>query len=596
MESRPNKELKELTERNRILEEQLSERVRLDRIKDEFLANTSHELRTPLNGIIGLADSLGAGVAGPLNEQTLANLEMISGSARRLNNLINDILDMSRLRKGDVQLNIAPVDIRALSDRVLAVCSALIFDRELTLVNAVPSDFPAVNADEDRLQQILYNLIGNAIKFTDKGSITISATADNRRAEIAVIDTGIGIPADKLDKIFLASAQTSASGGGSHAEPGLGLAISRRLCELHGGGLRAISTPGSGSIFVFTIPISANEDAELRDRTTVLPAGIYTHSSIPIPLPHPEAPRILAVDDDPVSLQVLINDLGLEGMSVTTASNGADALTLIETSRPFDLVLLDVVMPGMTGFEVCRQLRRRYNTAELPVVMLTAKSRLADLTEGFASGANDYLDKPFTREELLAQVAAQIKVRKYHELAQENSRLRRELIIDTLTSLTNRRGFDEFFDEEWRRALRIDYELSIMMIDIDFFKQYNDTYGHLKGDDSLVQVANALKGIARRPGDVVARFGGEEFVILLPMTNAKNAVQIAEKTCRHVEALGIPHKESGISNYITISIGVVTAKPRQDLAQVELIKAADQALYQAKNEGRNRVVFMDLKS
>ncbi len=596
MESGLNKKLIELTERNRILEEELSERTRLDRLKDEFLANTAHELRTPLNGIIGLADSLGAGAAGLPNEQALANLEMISGSARRLNNLVSDILDMSRLRKGDVKLNIAPTNLRVLSDRVLAVCSALIFDRKLTLVNAVPSDFPAVNADKDRLQQILYNLIGNAIKFTDKGSITISATADNRRAEIAVIDTGIGIPADRLDKIFLPSVQTSASGSGGHAEPGLGLAITRRLCELHGGGLRAISTPGSGSIFVFTIPISSQEGAEPRDRTTVLPAGIYTRSSIPIPSPHPEAPRILAVDDDPVSLQVLLNDLGLEGMSVTTAANGADALTLVETSRPFDLVLLDVVMPGMTGFEVCRQLRRHYNTAELPVVMLTAKSRLADLTEGFASGANDYLDKPFTREELLAQVAAQIKVRKYHELAQENSRLRRELIIDTLTGLTNRRGFDEFFDDEWRRALRSNYQISIMMIDIDFFKQYNDTYGHLKGDDSLVQVANILKTIARRPGDVVARFGGEEFVVLLPMTNAQSAVQIAEKTCRHVESLGIPHKESDISSYITISIGVVTALPRQDMALVELIKAADQALYQAKNDGRNRVVFKDFKS
>jgi diguanylate cyclase (GGDEF)-like protein len=302
------------------------------------------------------------------------------------------------------------------------------------------------------------------------------------------------------------------------------------------------------------------------------------------------------VDDDPVNLQVLINDLGLEGMAVTTATNGIDALKLVETSNAFDLVLLDVLMPGMTGFEVCRRLRGRYNTSELPVVMLTAKNRLADLTEGFASGANDYLDKPFTREELLAQVATQLKARKYHELAQENSRLRRELIIDTLTGLTNRRGFDEFFDEEWRRALRSNYPISLMMIDIDFFKQYYDTYGHIKGDESLVQVGNILKGIARRPGDVIARFGGEEFVVVLPMTNAQSAVQIAEKTCRLVESLRIPHKVSEASDYLTISIGVVTVLPRQHIQQVEVIKTADEALYRAKNEGRNRVVFMDLKS
>jgi diguanylate cyclase (GGDEF)-like protein len=593
MESKLDNELKELAERNRILEEQIAERTRLDRLKDEFLANTSHELRTPLNGIIGLAESLSAGAAGPLTEQALANLGMISNSARRLNNLVNDILDLSRLKNMDIQLRRKTVDLRTLCDTVLTISGTLIHGKQLTLVNAIPVDFPAVNADEDRLQQILYNLVGNAIKFTDEGKVVISATTDNHWAEIAVTDTGIGIPADKLDDIFLTFAQMDTSAVRSHGGFGLGLGISRRLVELHGGGLRAESTVGSGSIFRFSMPVSSEATASPSAVTTVSSAGISTHSSIPLPLPAPDAPRILAVDDDPVNLQVLINDLGLEGMAVTTATNGIEALTLIETSKPFDLVLLDVVMPGMTGFEVCRRLRRRYNTAELPVTMLTAKNRLVDLTEGFACGANDYLDKPFTREELLAQVATQLKVRKYHELAQENSRLRRELIIDNLTGLTNRRGFDDFFDEEWRRALRSNYPISMMMIDIDFFKQYNDTYGHLKGDESLVQVANILKGVARRPGDVIARFGGEEFVILLPMTNAHNAVQIAEKTCRHVESLEIPHVESGISDYITISIGVVTVLPRQNIPQVDVIKTADEALYRAKSEGRNRVVFMD---
>jgi two-component system sensor histidine kinase ChiS len=434
----------------------IQELSRMDRLKDEFLANTSHELRTPLNGIIGLADSLGAGAAGPLSEQAKSLLEMISGSGRRLNNLVNDILDLSRLKNRDIQLHRKAVDLRALADTVMAVTGPLVRGKPLTLINAVPADLPQVDGDEDRLQQVLFNLVGNAVKFTDRGEVFVSATPGNPEIEVSVRDTGIGIPPDRLETIFNAFEQVDGSAARNHGGVGLGLGISRHLVELHGGRLWAESIPGSGSVFRFTLPVfsqaASSGAVEVRDhsplpipdlRTSILkPRSSIPdpRSSIPDPQPSnlvsdPDAPRILAVDDDPVNLQVVRSHLELEGMKVTAAAGGREALALIEGGEVFDLVLLDVMMPGMTGFQVCRGLRRRYNAAQLPVIMLTAKNRLGDLTKGLDSGANDYLGKPFAREELLARVRAQLKVRKAHELAQENSRLQREVELRARTEL-----------------------------------------------------------------------------------------------------------------------------------------------------------------
>lgn len=418
---------------------------RIDRLKDEFLANTSHELRTPLNGIIGLAESLEAGAAGPLSEQARANLKMISGSGRRLNNLVNDILDLSRLKNSDIRLHRKAVDLRTIVDKVLAVTEPLIRERPLMLVNAIAADLPLVDGDEDRLQQILFNLVGNAVKFTSQGEVVVSATSGNPKIEVSVRDTGIGIPTDKLESIFNAFEQVDGSAARSQGGVGLGLGISRRLVELHGGRLWAESTSGFGATFHFTLPLSAQSAApvavEIKDHCPV--TNLETRTTIPEPgtsNPELKHPRILAVDDDPVNLQVLRNHLGLEGMAVSLAASGREALILIEAGEVFDLVLLDVMMPGMTGFEVCRGIRQRYSAAELPVLMLTAKNRLTDLTEGLNSGANDYLGKPFAREELLARVSAQLKVRKAHEMTLENSRLRREIELRAETELDLRLG------------------------------------------------------------------------------------------------------------------------------------------------------------
>jgi diguanylate cyclase (GGDEF)-like protein len=189
--------------------------------------------------------------------------------------------------------------------------------------------------------------------------------------------------------------------------------------------------------------------------------------------------------------------------------------------------------------------------------------------------------------------AASVIARDITERKKAEQLLQRLSTIDELTGLANRRAFVEFLDEEWRRALRAGHMISVMMIDVDFFKRYNDTYGHLKGDACLKLVADVLESVARRPGDKVARFGGEEFVVVLSMTDKQHAVSIAEKIRMDIEALKILHVKSKVNNFVTVSIGVVTLIPQQDMSPSEIIKYADEALYKSKNQGRNRVVVSD---
>ena len=399
---------------------------RMDRIKDEFLANTSHELRTPLSGIIGLTESLLDGVAGPLPSKAVTDLSMVVASARRLALLVNDILDFSLLENHDINLQKKAVDLRSLADIALALSNPLARNKGLETVNAIPPETPCVEGDEDRLLQIFFNLIGNAIKFTDRGEVKIFAENRGESVEIAFADTGSGIPADRIDTIFLPFEQVDSSATRTGNGVGLGLAISRHLANLHGGKLWCESTMGRGSIFHLSLPVCSTQTATAAplNPTASLRAHPFTQPPSPAPSPAPGAGsvRVLAVDDDPVNLQVIRNNLELAGMAVTVAANGNEALALIEADAVFDLVLLDVMMPGMTGFDVCRRLRQRYSVTELPVIMLTARKRISDLKEGFECGANDYLGKPFAREELLARTRAQLKILEAEEQARSKGR------------------------------------------------------------------------------------------------------------------------------------------------------------------------------
>lgn len=441
---------------------------RTDKLKDEFLANTSHELRTPLNGIIGIAESLIEGATGKLPPGTVSNLTMIVTSSRRLANLVNDILDFSKLRHQTIALQLKPVALREIVEVVLTLSQPLARPKNLQLINAIPPDLPLASADENRLQQILQNLIGNAIKFTDSGSVEVSAQlvssagdeasgasedgesipASRVAAQIAiqtlkskiqvtVSDTGIGIPEDKLNHIFESFEQADGSTARIYGGTGLGLAIAKKLVELHDGEIWVESTLDEGSRFTFTLPVSqvsqsgsfGTQVSSLRYQRPLSPAlsPVFSvndggqgmddeeqrESREEIVLGEAQEQcvnsqgqpyKILIVDDEPVNRQVLVNHLSLHHYEVTEASSGTEALALLQDGLKPDLIVLDVMMPRMTGYEVTRKIRETWQANELPIVLLTARNQVSDLVVGLEAGANDYLTKPIAKDELLARI------------------------------------------------------------------------------------------------------------------------------------------------------------------------------------------------
>jgi two-component system sensor histidine kinase ChiS len=416
------------------LETKNTELQRLDKLKDDFLANTSHELRTPLNGIIGIAESLIEGATGQLPEPTNFNLALISSSGKRLSSLINDILDFSQLKHKTIVLQIKPIGMREIVSVILTLSQPLVGKKKLELINSVAPELPTIAADENRLQQILYNLIGNAIKFTESGTVEISAelvtgnaqSPPNSQLAITVSDTGIGIAEDKLERIFESFEQADGSTAREYGGTGLGLTVAQQLVELHGGKIWVSSTVGVGSQFTFTLPVSeiqpefSSRQPRLTEGDRILitpevpPESSLINSQVLAKSEFRESEKlkILVVDDEPINIHVIINSLSLEKYEITQASNGLEALNLIESGFKPDLILLDVMMPQMTGYEVCREVRKKYSPLEMPILMLTAKNQTTDLVEAFNLEANDYVTKPFIKKELLARINTQIRLAK----------------------------------------------------------------------------------------------------------------------------------------------------------------------------------------
>ncbi len=298
---------------------------------------------------------------------------------------------------------------------------------------------------------------------------------------------------------------------------------------------------------------------------------------------------LLVVDDDPANRDLLSRRLERVGYRVITASGGREALELI-ARETFDLVLLDQLMPDILGIDVLREVRRTTSSLELPIIMVTAKGDSSDVVSALQVGANDYITKPVDFPVAMARITTQLTLRRVtRELEEANRRLYRYSYVDGLTGIANRRHFDEFLAREWRELARRRAPLSLILIDIDCFKPYNDNYGHEAGDRTLKSVAQAIAGVVQRESDLAARYGGEEFVVVLPATPREAARDLAERIREAVAGLGLPHAHSLATDHVTLSLGLATVVP--DVAQppVSLVLAADGALYEAKEGGRNRV-------
>ncbi len=621
--------------------------IQVDRLKDEFLANTSHELRTPLNGIIGLAESLTDGAAGTLPAKARENLAMIAASGKRLANLVNDILDFSKLRNKGITLHKRPVDVRVLVDVVLTLSRPLLQGKSIQLRNAVPQSLPPVVADEDRLLQIFHNLVGNAIKFTDEGTVTVTAGTVDEGVVISVEDTGRGIPEESLESIFTPFEQLESSFVRTQGGAGLGLSITRQLVELHGGNISVDSEPGKGSRFCISLPAAtdAKPEALHTEHVEVLKQSNFESpdDDIPHPTSKPEPQmqtgqhrHVLVVDDDAVNRQVLTDILSLRNYRVTECSSGFEAIEYIEQHPDVDLVLLDVMMPQLSGYQTCQRLRAIHKTHELPIILLTARTQTGDLVSGFDVGANDFLTKPVTKEELVARVAMHIQLvdamrnldKKVAErtaelrrkndilsdaqnaLKEANRRLEEASLSDPLTGLHNRRFLSKSLPadvsvverryQSWKssdqnkNALPRMSDLLFLLLDVDHFKSVNDEYGHNAGDRVLEQISRLLETILRE-SDYLVRWGGEEFLVVIRYCSRAEAADLAERIRRGIEAV-VFKLDNGQSLQRTCSIGLAAhpfyPNAPSALSWEQVVDVADRALYMAKQFGRNGWVYL----
>ncbi len=558
------------------LEAKNTELSEIDKLKDEFLANTSHELRTPLNGIIGIAESMIDGATGQLHQEQVANLLMIAHSGRRLSNLVNDILDFSQLKHKTIELQIKPIGMRELADVVLTLSQPLANQKSLQLINAIPPEVPVVDADENRVQQILYNLIGNAIKFTEVGTVEVSALVikpafrnDEQKGmlEIAVTDTGIGISADKLDRIFESFEQADGSITRAYGGTGLGLAITKQLVELHGGKICVNSTLGKGSCFTFTLPIS--KDAASEDRTLYRPAifslanansrlekiqlvskpeefqavqsqASEINSTAKSLVLQNQKFNILIVDDEPINLQVLSNLLLLENYSITPTFDGIQAIELIEKGLRPDLILLDVMMPKMTGYEVCQKIREKFPANELPIVLLTAKNQALDLLEGFNSGANDYLTKPISKNELFARIKTHI------QLAKINVSYSRFVPREFLRFLEKESIIDVQLGDQVQR------EMTILFSDIRSFTSLSESMSPKENFDFLNSYLKRVSPIIRNNNGFIDKYIGDAMMALFPEV-PEDALRAAIDMQKEVCVYNLHRQRSG---YLPIAIGI----------------------------------------
>lgn len=294
-----------------------------------------------------------------------------------------------------------------------------------------------------------------------------------------------------------------------------------------------------------------------------------------------DACSVLIIDDVPANIQVLAEALQSE-YRLKIATSGSEGLAVAQKSLP-DLILLDVMMPGMDGFEVCRQLKSDPLTQRIPVIFVTARDANEDEELGLNLGAVDYISKPFYLPIVRARVRNHLLLKRRADLLENLAH------VDSLTGIANRRRFDESLLLELRRCQRNHLPLSVLLIDIDHFKQYNDHYGHGMGDTCLTRVAATMAKSLGRAGDLIARYGGEEFAVILPGGDIDNARSIAERLCQAIRDLRMPHIHGAGLDYLTISIGVSSCLPGVDTGTDALLEAADKQLYAAKAAGRNTI-------
>lgn len=399
-----------------------------NKLKDQFLANTSHELRNPLHGILNISQIVLERENEVLNEKSIKELEMVLSVGRRMSLMLNDLLFAVSLKESTPRLKCSPTSIQSVATGVIDMLIYMKAGKKIKLVNAIADDFPLVYADENRVTQIVFNLLQNALKYTDVGEISIQAVERDGQAHITIQDTGIGMDFHTLQRVFEPYEQASSERAKLEGGFGLGLGISKQLVELHGGTLEVHSTVGEGSTFTFTLDLAQNREIQVQTQEVMkltavasdLDANHFLVENLEMQSDEGSQTnlqedtaisRILIVDDDVINLKVLEAILSLENYSITSVTSGEQALEYMD-QQEWDLVISDVMMPKMSGYTLTRKIRERFTLTELPILLLTARSHPDDIEKGFKSGANDYVTKPVESLEIRSRVRALTEVRR----------------------------------------------------------------------------------------------------------------------------------------------------------------------------------------
>jgi Putative regulator of cell autolysis len=441
-----------------------------DKMKDEFLIITSHEFKTPLNAIINIAQVVLDQTNDLLNKKSKEDLSYIKSTAIRLSGLINDIIDFQSLQNNSLLFQKETFDVNGAVRVALEVLQYLKKSDDIQLINNIPPDIYYVFTDENRFQQILFNLVGNSLKFTDKGRIQINAEVKEAFLYIHITDTGIGIEKQQQAILFSGNRyqerqypvhEFSESQYSSNEQftyyttSGLGLPVSKLLANQMDGDLYLEwSTPEIGSSFILKIPVSSyskkkpdpsfteGTELPLLSRLFKIPVNKEEDSFI-IQNGSNEKVKLLLVDDSASNIKVLQEIFRLKGYETLAAYSGTSALELIKTHKDISLILLDVMMPGLTGYDVCKEIRKKYQLFELPVLLLTVRNYPEDIEKGLESGANDFLIKPFNTKELKARVATLLEIKKtvHNAITMESaflqSQIKPHFLYNTLNIITS---------------------------------------------------------------------------------------------------------------------------------------------------------------
>lgn len=389
--------------------EQYIEQLKVEqKRKDQFLANTSHELRTPLHGMMNMVQSV-LEQENKLTNQSRYQLELIHTLSRKMSYLINDLIDVNQMKSNKIRLEPSSISIEPILVGTVDMLRFMTDEKDVEIHLRMPERLPYIHADEHRVTQIVTNMLHNALKFTPEGKIIIDVSAVESNLCVKVMDTGIGMNAETQAKIFIPYEKGENSISGSEGI-GLGLSISRQLAELHGGSLTAESVLGKGSVFTLSLPLDADRTEEYKVETTSLSESAASEQLSETTIQDVSVYRILAIDDDPVNLLILKQALEADGYFISTTTSLSDFFQRLDTDS-WDLLLIDVMMPEISGFQLTKKIRSRYSLSELPVLLLTARSQPEDVYAGFQAGANEYVTKPVDMLELKIRIKSQLELK-----------------------------------------------------------------------------------------------------------------------------------------------------------------------------------------